>query len=325
LASSDAAVPGAITLDELIALNDEIAALTRAGVPLEPALCRLGDDLPGRLGKIATAVAQRGSRGESLDQVLADGSLQLPPVYRAVVEAGARTGRLPAALEAMAGSIRRVSQTQHTAALAALYPLLVLMVGWALFAFFTSRIAPVLLDGLDRIEMPSRTLFGWMTTWGQSADYWGPIGLGVFALLAGAWWYLSTRVGVLESGRTGRLLGWMPWIGRTLHWSRTATFVDVLALLVESSVPLEEAVPLAAGASGSRKLKAGAENAADALRRGETFTAPDALDDLAGLPPLLRWMMAVGRRRGALLPALRTLRKRDATGRRALASLVLSL
>ena len=42
-----------ITLDQLIALNDEIAALVRAGVPLDRGLRSLGEDLPGRLGRFA--------------------------------------------------------------------------------------------------------------------------------------------------------------------------------------------------------------------------------------------------------------------------------
>ena len=67
------------TLDDLIALNDEIGALVRAGVPLEQGLAELGDDMPGRLGRVAAAVAERTARGESLQQALADHALALPP------------------------------------------------------------------------------------------------------------------------------------------------------------------------------------------------------------------------------------------------------
>ena len=59
-----------MTLDDLIALNDEIAALVRAGVPLEAGLAELGGDLPGRLGQFATVLAQRTARGESLAQAI---------------------------------------------------------------------------------------------------------------------------------------------------------------------------------------------------------------------------------------------------------------
>ena len=49
----------AITLEELTALNDEIAALVRVGVPLEDGLSRLGEDLPGRLGQLASRLADQ--------------------------------------------------------------------------------------------------------------------------------------------------------------------------------------------------------------------------------------------------------------------------
>jgi general secretion pathway protein F len=96
--------PPPITLDQLTALNDEIAALVRSGVPLETNLAEIGEDLPGTLGKITMLLAQRASRGESLPQLIAECSAQFPPVYRAVVEAGLRAGRLSAALESLSGT-----------------------------------------------------------------------------------------------------------------------------------------------------------------------------------------------------------------------------
>ena len=42
-------------------------------------------------------------------------------------------------------------------------------------------------------------------------------------------------------------------MGRMLRCSRSATFLEVLALLVENQTPLDEAVALAASASGDPK------------------------------------------------------------------------
>ena len=49
--------PGPITLDQLLALNEEIAALVRAGVPLDRGLLEAGRDVRGRLGRIAGVLA----------------------------------------------------------------------------------------------------------------------------------------------------------------------------------------------------------------------------------------------------------------------------
>jgi hypothetical protein len=55
-ASAGAAQSRAISLDERIALNDEISALAWAGVPFERGLA---GDLPGRLGDITDGLAKR--------------------------------------------------------------------------------------------------------------------------------------------------------------------------------------------------------------------------------------------------------------------------
>ncbi len=136
MSSSESSRVGAVTLEQLIALNDEIAALVRAGVPLEHGLGRLADDLPGRLGQLSARIAERLERGEPLDKVFADPDMRIPPVYRAVVEAGMRTGRLPAALESVARSTRWLSECRRMVAGAFVYPLVLFLVGWASFVWF---------------------------------------------------------------------------------------------------------------------------------------------------------------------------------------------
>ncbi len=91
---------GAATLEQLAALSDEMAALVRAGVPLEQGLEALGGELPGRSGELATLLASRMDAGEGLPQILADEDERFPPVWRAVVEAGFGSGHLCAALAA---------------------------------------------------------------------------------------------------------------------------------------------------------------------------------------------------------------------------------
>src|SRR3954453_21823105 len=95
-----------LSLDHLVALNDEIAALVRTGLPLERGLRLAGGGLPGRLRGTMTVLADGMSRGASLPAALEAERERLPRIYRAVVEAGLRSGRLSGALEGLAGFVR---------------------------------------------------------------------------------------------------------------------------------------------------------------------------------------------------------------------------
>ena len=306
------------TLDDLIALNDEIGALVRAGVPLEQGLADLGADMPGRLGKVAVALAERTARGESLDQALMDRAAALPAAYRAVVEAGMRAGRLPAALEAVAASARRIAETQRAAVVAVSYPLMVFGVVWCGLAIFTRSLAPHLASAFHSFDAPGQRVFAVMAFVGRWAWYWGPAVPALVAAIVLAWWYACTRAGTMHTRLADWLLGWLPWMGRMLRCSRLAAFLEILALLVENKTPLDEAVALAAEVSGDRKTLLAAKRLSEAIRRGQTKpggdcpnfrpsengTVPFIAAGVSQFPPLMNWLMLAANRDGALLPAL---------------------
>jgi len=73
-----------MTIDQFIALNEEIAALVRAGVPLDQGLAALGDDMPGRLGDMASTLAERSARGEPLEQAILDETAGFSPAFAPV-------------------------------------------------------------------------------------------------------------------------------------------------------------------------------------------------------------------------------------------------
>ncbi len=155
LGEQSARPPGSITIDQLLALNEEIAALVRAGVPLERGLVVAGRDLRGRLGRIAAALSRRLSRGESLPEALEGEGQSIPPLYRAVVEAGARSGRLPIALEGLAQYVRGYAEARAAIGLALWYPLLVLTLAYALFVGLVSLAVPAVRRGV-RFAGPAR-------------------------------------------------------------------------------------------------------------------------------------------------------------------------
>ena len=80
-----------IGLQDLALLNQEIAALVRAGVPLESGLAMAGQAGAGAQEMLMLRLAQRLREGRSFADALQMEGAELPRLYRAVVVAGART------------------------------------------------------------------------------------------------------------------------------------------------------------------------------------------------------------------------------------------
>ncbi|MCC6125249.1 MAG: type II secretion system F family protein [Pirellulales bacterium] len=291
----------AITLDQLLALNEEIAALVRAGVPLEKNLGLLGGEMPGKLGDLAANISARAARGESLEQIVAEQSAQFPPVYRAVIEAGRRAGRLPAALESLAGTVRRLAETRRAVLVSALYPLFVLILIWSFFAIFTAWIAPTLYDSFKELNVPGQVFFRGLTALGATAKYWGPAGPVVMLLLAAWFWRRSSQASWIDGRGIGGFFEMMPWIGPMIANSRNAAFTEMFATLLSHQVPMHEALVLAADSAGGAKLRTSVRQAAESMRAGRPLGENDGL---AAFPPLLRWMIPAASGQSLLLPAL---------------------
>jgi type II secretory pathway component PulF len=85
-----------------------------------------------------------------------------------------------------------------------------------------------------------------------------------------------------------------------LQYSRSATFLEILALLIDNRTPLDEAVTLAASASGDPQTVRAAGHLSEMLQRGQT---PASAADTA-FPPLMNWLVLAAGRNNALLPAL---------------------
>ena len=297
-----AIVRRSVTLDQWIALNDEIAALVRAGVPLEMGLHELGRDMPGRLGRLATLLAGKLERGEPLAEALAEHAGEVPAVYLAAVEAGMRSGRLSAALESTTASARRVSEVRRVIVGGVIYPVLVLLVAWGLFVFSVVELAPRVAPVLAGFESPAAGLVARVAGWGPWAAYWGPVVPGVVLLAVVAWWIGARRALLAHPRSAGLLVGWLPWTGAILRSASNATLAEVLAMLVENNVPLHEGLMLAAESVGDPQMLAAAREMADAIQRGQW---PSGRPMGKGFPPLLGWLFLAGRERPALLSALR--------------------
>lgn len=294
---------GTVSLDQWIALNDEMLALVHAGVPLDRGLVQAGREMSGPSRALATNLGNRMARGESLEQALDAEGHHLPELYRAVISAGVQSGRLANALEGMATFARGVAETRRAIGLALFYPMVVMTIAYGFFVGFVLVILPRFVDAFELFRLHIPRSVRWMSWLNENALFWVPI-FPILLLVFGVAWTMSNRASRIRPSRLNGLLGWVPGLGSILRNAQAATVADVLALLVQEGIPLTRALPLAGRASGDSRTEREADELAAAIVRGESFPA-DFFTRPGAFPPLLRWVLATAPQRSDLPAAMR--------------------
>ena len=303
---------GSVTLDQLLALTDEIAALVRAGIPLERGLTAWGQDASGKLGLLASRLADRMRAGESLQEILEKDTGTFPPVWRSVVLAGIRTGHLAAALESLAVTGRGAAELRRSIAVAFIYPTIVVAMAYSLFIFTMVYIVPGVLDAYVTLTDAAPLALSAVASLAGTIYIWGPLVPLAAVLMFSWWWYRSGRAiralrGGREVARRRFLFGRdrrFPSVRQSLRDGRMATFAELLRLMDRHEVPMPEAMVLAADASGDGGLSRAARTIAQRLEGGAVFRSRDELPQ--AFPPLLGWSIVSGMGRTALDRTLAT-------------------
>jgi type II secretory pathway component PulF len=277
------------SLDDLAALNAELAALVRARIPLEPELRRLAHQLPSGAAGLADRLATRMERGDDLPAALAAEGEPLPEAYRAMVTAGLESGDLAGALEDMAESARRLAALRQTTGIALIIPMSVVVVASLLLAVvlrFSFRdiawIAPQTLTPYE--QAANSPWLGWLLG----------VVVPLLAIAVPVWWWVRSRGATGLAAPRWTMLGWIPGARRLHRFGAAATLAEVLRMMVASGAPLDRALRTAAGATSNRTYRRAGLKLAELSHQGADLAQPSdpaitrALDQL---PPLVRIAM----------------------------------
>jgi type II secretory pathway component PulF len=252
-------------------LSEQIAGLTRAGLPLASGLAALGAELPrGRLQRILGALARRLGQGASLDEAIAAQGSAVPAHLRGLVLAGERTGRMGEILGRFAGYVQIGAAVRRELLLSLVYPAVSIVFGSLLFVF----ILLFIVGGVERIfgdfglALPLLTQLLLALTRGLQQ---GGIplleGLTILGVIAGV------VLAVFGPAHRRSLLSRLPILGPVWKWTTLAEFCHLLGLLLESEVALPEAVPMAGQGVVDADLRTVARSLTGDLEHGQTLAA----------------------------------------------------
>ena len=285
------------SLNDLISLNREIAAMIRAGIPLELGLRGFSGGGGGRLMRLSDRVADRMSNGQTLSMALAEEGPAVSPIYTAVVEAGIASGNLPRALESIADASELIQETRNRVTLALVYPAICLMVAYGSFCAFLVMVVPRLMLAREMFpkSWPIETL-DFLSTHQRYFTMVIPAVVFAFVVVT-----IFLRNGILRSV-WHRLVSFRWVMGSAMDW---AQFSELLALQLEHNSPLPRSIVLAADATNNPRWKRESRAIAESLTRGATLK--QSLESASSMPALTRWMLATGEKQGTLVETLRQL------------------
>lgn len=289
-------------LDELIALNEEMISLVQAGIPLELGLREMGNELPDRLGKISSELAGKMERGSSLSEAMNSEGSRFPKVYRVIVEAGIKSGKLTVALEEMSNYAWELFHLRRQIGMAMVYPLIVFSLAYSLFLVFLFEMLSRFNSAYTVFRLGETRPLYYLNLMESTIVYWGmipPLLLFVFVIL----WMRTGSSQLLNFKGTSRLIGWIPGVQKIANYYRYGNFSELMSLLIQQNIPFAESIVLAAEATGDDQLVKSANLMAERHLKSQTETG-DTIKEY-GWPPLLTWLLTTKNHQGELSLALK--------------------
>ena len=280
---------GPLTAEETARLSEQVAGLVKAGLPLGPGLRALGEEVPrGRLRRSLSELAAALDRGEPLDAAVEEQKDRIPPHLRGLVLGGIRSGRLGDVLGRFTGYMSIGTELNRKLWLSLAYPIMSILVALVLF-LFVHLVVVVMFESIFRdfgMDLPRMTVG--MLLFSRFLRAAWPV-LAILATALAVLWLVSRLV--LKAPARRSLATRVPVLGgvwRSISW---AEFSHLLALLLESRLPLPEALQLTGQGVQNEDLDRACQAMAADVERGMPLArAMVGRPELpTGLSRLLRW------------------------------------
>ncbi|OYD22738.1 type II secretion system F family protein [Oceanimonas baumannii] len=279
------------------ALTQDLAALLKAGVPLERALgimiqVRDQEDDIRLLSRIREGI----QRGQALSAVLAEQNAGFSPFYLNMIRAAEISGNLEQGLADLAQYLERSRQLREKALSALIYPLILLLVSAISLLIILTYVIPqfqqLFADMGQTLPLPTRIVIG-TAEFIKSTGLWLLLGL-LLVLI-----YLRRRLREPHIRLAWhRLLLRLPLAGTLIQRLEVARFTRSLGTLMQGGVPLLSALDIARQTLGNQLLMDILAEAGRELKEGKRLADP--LQASGRFPPLAIQMIRVGEETGQL-------------------------
>ena len=292
---------GSKRLKNVTLFSRQLAMLVRTGTPLADALGAMERQLPaGPWRSVVEDLHRDVEAGSTLAGAMERHPGYFDSVCRSLIVAGESSGRLDAMLERLSRLLHQQLKVRRSITGALIYPCLLIFVGIAVVILMLCFVLPRfegLFQTLNAPLPPSTAAL-----------------LSLSDLLRSYWWVFAAVValgavaaGVAASSEGGRraldsAVVRLPGIGRIARSLLTARFARVLGVLLDSKVPLLEALQLTRNSTGNSLFATLITESENAVALGETVSGVLARSSL--IDPYIAEALRHGEQSGQMSPVL---------------------
>ena len=288
----------AIGRNEFMLFNQQLASITKAGIPIERALRELAVDVSSKsMQKLINSIADELEAGTNIEEAFEKRQKNFPPLYGRILKAGIETGRLSEMLTSLNRHLEMANQTRKIVFEAISYPAIVLIMAAIIMTGLFLLVVPqfqIILEEMVGGELPglTKSLF-------VIADNVIPFWLGV-GIFAAAVVMISITLSATAAGRRLKesALLKIPVFGRVHHTSSMAKMAEAMAMMVASGTDMPSCLRLAANTTGSEKIILESEIIAEQMEQGVNILEAGAFCKM--IPRLFLYSVQLGTQRNEL-------------------------
>jgi type II secretory pathway component PulF len=289
----------AIGRNEFMLFNQQLASITKAGIPLERGLRELASDIRSKsMRKLIDAIASELEAGTSIEEAFEKRQKRFPPLYGRILKAGVETGRLSEMLTSLNRHLELAHQTRRIIFEALSYPAVILTLAavilTAIFMIIIPQFGPILTEMVEGARLPLLTRF-FLSVTEHIVPFWIGVGVLVAAIIF--------MVGLLSSSPAGRrfkesLFLRAMVIGRIYHSSVLSRMAESMAMMVAAGCDMPTCLRLGSGSTGSEKLLLESEMLASQIEQGANILEAGQLCRM--IPRLFLYSIQLGTQRNEL-------------------------
>ena len=273
----------------------QFVSMLRAGVTIMDALKMLSEATEN--SSLRTAIQQiriSTEKGEPLSTAFGEHPDVFPELMEKMVAAGEASGSLDVAIERMANQYERNSKTQAMIKKAMVYPIVVVIVAFAVVVVMLTVVIPNYVNMFDDLgtELPKITVMVQSLS-NFVINYWFIIFPAIAAVVIMVIVFSKTEKGKYFFGNIALKF---PMTKGLVTKSASAQMARTMSTLMAAGIPLVEATGIVAEIMGNLYFRDAMSAAQDEITIGQPLSRP--LEECGLFPPMVYFMTRIGEETG---------------------------